>query len=126
MNNMKLEDLIGYKLCDIDDKYIIVTNGEHYYALELNQYEGDCCGYNELETKLLIDSKNSPIITNIVREESTSDLEECDKCEITFYGLDKELAKINSISGSESGWCYGACVTVECKRLDMKDTITSW
>ena len=123
---MKFEELIGYKLVSIDDKKIIVKKDEKEYSIEFETDNGDCCGYNELETELLIEknSNDNPVITNIrMIDKSDSD---GDSVEIIFYGKNKELAKINSLSSSGSGWQYGACVSVKCNELNIEENITSW
>ena len=125
---MKLKDLIGYKLEKINNNEIVISNENKSYILKFEEDEEDCCGYNELETTLLIDEKNKPIITNVKYE----DVSEEDKwgdseiIKITFFEENKEIANIKSKSSSGSGWCYGACVTVNCKELHIHETISSW
>ena len=125
---MILKDLIGYKLEKINNNEIVISNDNKLYILKFEEDEGGCCGYNELETTLLIDGKNKPIITNVKYE----DVSEEDKwgaseiIKITFFGENKEIANIKSKSTSGSGWCYGACVTVNCKELHIHETISSW
>lgn len=123
---MNLEELIGYKLVSIDDKEIIVKKDEKEYSIKFETDNGDCCGYNELETELLIEenSNDNPVITNIRMIDNLDS--DGDSVEIIFYGKNKELAKINSLSSSGSGWQYGACVTVKCKELNINENITSW
>lgn len=45
---------------------------------------------------------------------------------ITFFGLAKKLAMIESYSSSGSGWEYGATVTLVCKETGAEATVTSW
>lgn len=125
---MELKDLIGYKLEKINDKEIIVSKENQLYTLEFEENEGDCCGYNELETNLLIDEKNKPIITNVKYKDigGKTFFGDDDTIEITFFGENKEIAKIKSRSSSGSGWCYNACVTIKCKELNINETLSEW
>ncbi len=125
---MKLKDLIGYKLEKINNNEIVISNDNKLYILKFEEDEGDCCGYNELETTLLIDGKNKPIITNVKYEDVSEEDKwgESEIIKITFFGENKEIANIKSKSSSGSGWCYGACVTVNCKELHIHETISSW
>ena len=123
-----LEYLIGSKLISFDNDgfSVILPNGEHRDFVFDEDY-GDCCGYNELSTELLISAdelSNNPIITNIEKSD-TSGYDE-DSVKITFFGECKKIAEVNSLSSSGSGWCYGACVWVTCKQTNEKETITSY
>lgn len=124
---MKIEDLIGYQLLKIDNEQIIVSKDNKQYVLTIEADEGDCCGYNEIKTQLFIkdNSKNNPIITKVEIERFGRDYDG-DEAKITFYGLNKKLATIDSRSSSRSGWNYGACVTIVCKELNLKEEITSF
>lgn len=123
---MKLEELVGFQLVSINNDAIIVKKNEKEYVIEFEEDFGCCCGFNNLETELLIEenSNNNPIITS-VKEIDKSDSWE-DAVEIIFYGENKQLAKINSLSSSGSGWNYGACVIVKCKDLNIEEVITNW
>lgn len=125
---MELKDLIGYKLEKINDEEIIVSKENQLYTLKFEENEGDCCGYNKLETNLLIDEKNKPIITNVKYKDISGETTfgDDDTIEITFFGENKEIAKIKSMSSSGSGWCYGACVTIKCKELNINETLSEW
>ena len=127
---MKLKDLIGYKLEKINNNEIVISNDNKLYILKFEEDDGGCCGYNELETTLLIDEKNKPIITNVKYEDVSEEDEWGDSnseiIKITFFGENKEIANIKSKSSSGSGWRYGACVTVNCKELHIHETISSW
>lgn len=125
---MKLKDLIGYKLEKINNNEIVISNDNKLHILKFEEDEGGCCGYNELETTLLIDGKNKPIITNVKYEDVSEEDKwgESEIIKITFFGENKEIANIKSKSSSGSGWCYGACVTVNCKELHIHETISSW
>lgn len=126
---MKLKNLVGYQLMSINDDAIIVKNREtgHIHVLGIEDWYGDCCGFNEIETKLLVSEDEltrNPIITNVVTESKSGGCSE--RAKITFFGEVKALAELNSRSSSGSGWQYGACVTVVCKSLNMDEVITSW
>ena len=124
---MKLKDLIGYRLEKINDEEIIISKNDKLYVLKIQQDEGDCCGYNELETTLLISDNNKPIITNIEYEDISKYEDWGDNTiKITFFGENKEIATIKSKSSSGSGWYYGACVTVKCKELNINEVISQW
>lgn len=123
---IKLKNLIGYKLENIDDKEIIVSKDNKQYVLKFEKYEGDCCSYNILKTNLLIDENNKPVITNIKIEEEQSGKYNGCGIVITFFGENKQIATIESCSSSGSGWCYGACVSIKCKELNIDEIITEW
>lgn len=89
---------------------------------------GDCCGYNTFNAYVLYEkySDRNPIITNV---EVGGGSGECDSLEITFFGESKALAKIESESGSGSGWCYGATVSLVFQPKDndsLELELTSW
>lgn len=126
---MEIKDLIGYQLVQIDDEKIIVKKDNKIYVLKIEKDYGDCCGYNEIETHLLINEneiEKNPIITNIEFQNIMTDPCDCDLVKITFYGNNKKLANIKSLSASGSGWQYGACVSIVCKELDIDEIITEW
>lgn len=130
---MELKDLVGYQLVSIDDVKIVVRKGNSEYTLCINEDYGDCCGYNEFSTKLLVSEDElvrNPIITNVEVEETIARREENwfdgQGAKITFFGEVKPIAELDSFSSSGSGWCYGACVTIVCEALEMDETITSW
>lgn len=128
---MNIKDLVGYQLVSINDSAITVRKGDTEYTLHINEDYGDCCGYNEISTKLLVSEDElarNPIITNVeVESDSSDESSGCgDSAKITFFGEMKALAELDSFSSSGSGWGYGACVTVECESLELYNTITSW
>lgn len=125
---MNLKDLIGYRLVSIDDNKIVVRKGITKYVLNINEDCGDCCGYNDITTKLLISEtelKRNPVITNV---EITEDLGEYDGAigKIAFFGEYKPMAEVDTYSSSGSGWQYGACVWIECNALKINETVSSW
>lgn len=124
---IKLKNLIGYKLENIDDEKIIVSKDNKQYVLKFEENEGDCCGYNELKTNLLIDENNKPVITNIkIEEKQLGKYDDGYGIVITFFGENKQIATIDSYSSSGSGYCYGACVSIKCKELNIDEIITEW
>ena len=121
----KLKKLIGYKLIAIHKDMIEVSKDGISHFIHIKQDEGDCCGYNELNTELYLSSNCYPIITNVSCEKKVEPFD-CETCKITFYGLDNKLASIESTSGSGSGYAYGACVTIKCDALELNDILSSW
>ena len=122
-----LEKIIGGQLLSIDKEKIVIKKDNQVYVLDIIiKDDGDCCGYSKVKT-LLIDKKEiskNPIITRV--QVTENDYGWCDIATLTLFGLNKELAKIESESGSDSGWCYGACVTIECKALRIKKKLSAW
>ena len=124
---MNIKNLVGYQLVSINDNAIVVRKGDSEYTLQINEDYGDCCGYNEFSTKLLVSEDElarNPIITNVEVENDSSGWGNSAK--VTFFGEVKALAELDSFSSSGSGWCYGACVTIVCDKLKLDETITSW
>lgn len=126
---MTLKDLIGFQLLAFTNENIIVRKGAKTYSINIDEDYGDCCGFNEISTKLLInenDLAKNPIITNVEYDKEDNENGEESTARITFYGSDKTLATLDSRSSSGSGWCYGACVSVSCKALGLDEIITQW
>ena len=124
---MKLKDLIGYQLVSINSEEIVVRKDDKEYTLYIIDDEGGCCGYNDITTELLIDNaevKRNPIITNVEIDEYEQD--DGSKAKLTFFGEYKPIAVVDTYSSSGSGWCYGACVTIECEILGINDTLSAW
>ena len=124
---MNIKDLVGYQLVSINDNEIVVKKGTSVHTLRINYWGGDCCGYNEIDTKLFISEDElarNPIITNVDIDGSGCGYS--DSAKITFFGEVKALAELNSLSSSESGWQYGACVTIICDSLNLEEVITEW
>lgn len=120
-----LEQLIGAELIEINSEHIVVSKDNEQYEIVIDDYEGDCCGYNEIETHLLVSEKSHPIITS-VKVEDTSCGGEADETHITFFGESKPIATIDSLSSSGSGWGYGATVTLICDKLHINHIVSSW
>ena len=123
-----LEYLIGSKLISFDNDgfSVILPNGEQRDFVFDEDY-GDCCGYNELSTELLISAdelSNNPVITNIEKIDTSGS--DDDSIKIVFFGEVKKIAEINSLSSSGSGWDYGACVWVTCKQINESEILTKY
>lgn len=123
-----INELIGAQLISFGkDKFKVKTAKGKVRTFILDEDEGDCCGYNEVVSTLLIDKKelaNNPIITDITE----IDNEECEgnRHILTLVGISKPLAEIDSYSSSGSGWCYGACVTLVCEETRLSQILSSW
>jgi hypothetical protein len=121
-------ELIGAQLISFGkDKFKVKTEKGKVRTFVLDEDEGDCCGYNEVVSTLLIDKKelrNNPIITAI--KESDTEEDDGNRHILTLVGISKPLAEINSYSSSGSGWCYGACVTLECKETRLSKILSHW
>lgn len=122
-------ELIGAQLISFDkDKFKVKTAKGKVRTFVLDEDEGDCCGYNEVVSTLLIDKKelaNNPIITDI-KENDIDDSGEGNRHIFTLVGISKPLAEIDSYSSSGSGWCYGACVTLVCEETRLSKILSSW
>lgn len=122
-----LEDLVGFQLIDLTEDKILVRSPEgKVYTLFIEDDEGDCCGFNEIQSTLRIkkNSKKNPIITKINIKQSEEG--EGEQCQVTFYGDSKILGLIDTYSSSGSGWSYGANVTVRCSPLSLLEVLSSW
>lgn len=125
---MTCKDLIGYQLVSIDDSRIVVRKDNTEYILNIEEDYGDCCGYNEIATKLLISDtelNRNPIITNVEMTEGEGDYGGMSG-KLTFFGEYKPMAVVDTYSSSGSGWCYGACVSIHCDVLGINDELSSW
>lgn len=124
---MKLKDLVGYQLVSIDDAKIIVKKGNRKYEIVIMDDPGGCCGYNDIKTELYFDkedSKRNPVIIDVDEKFDGGNFDT--SCSITFIGEYGNLGKIDSLSSSGSGWCYGATVTLISDKLGIKEIISSW
>jgi hypothetical protein len=124
-----LEELLGAQLLEIDqanDKFTVKLSNGEIRNYEIIEDEGDCCGFNEFNI-LVIDKEEldrNPIITNITTEKD--DDRDSDVLKLTFFGENKAIAEVNSLSSSGSGWCYGACVTLRCCETNEEYGLTSY
>lgn len=130
MTNTFADKLIGMQLVSWDDneKALVVRKGEEHFKLVFDDSdEGSCCGYNNLFVELLVtedELKRNPVIVKC--EAKRDDDDDGDHIKLTFFGESKKIMTIDSESGSGSGWCYGAVVTVDCAGLGIDEAITSW
>lgn len=129
----KFDFLIGSQVIDINNYGMTINKNGNIFNIDFKEDGGDCCGYNNFETKLLY-SQNSgmnPVITNIQEVDESDFLKNVhysdgDALHITLLGESKPIAEIDSYSSSGSGWCYGACVKMVCKPLNIEEFLTEW
>lgn len=127
-----LENLIGYRLLEIDNYGFKVKKGNNIKTFEFNEDYGGCCGYNDITANLLVSKDelaNNPVITEVNYanpQKMRIYNSEYDQIVITFMGESRPIAEINSESGSGSGWRYGAHVWVVCKETNETETLTEW
>ncbi len=126
---MTLKDLIGFRLVDFDleKEEIIIAKDEKRYKINVRRDEGDCCGYTELTGELYIsqdDIRENPIITNV--ESVKQDENYTAVTTITFFGSCRPLATLTGLASSESGYGYGACVTLECEDLQLEEVVAEY
>lgn len=125
---MTLKDLVGFQLVSIDDNEIIVRKNGVINKLTFHRDEGDCCGFTELETKLLItpdEAHRNPVITDVYINEHDGEYDG-QVVRITFFGEYLPLANVYSYASSGSGWCYGAAVSIDCNALNLHEELASW
>lgn len=125
------EKMVGAQLLTVTDEGISIKKDGKEFFLSLDDIDGDCCGYNEIESKLFYEpnSKRNSIITKVsvaVDGNYDDNNDDGQECVLTFFGEDKKLAEVNAISTSGSGWPYGACVILKCKALDIDEILSEW
>ena len=125
---MSCKNLIGCQLVSIDDTAIVVQKNNVQYTLKILPYEGDCCGYNDITTQLLIDeteTNRNPVITRVelIANEEGNDYS---VGKLTLFGEYKPIATVNTLSSSGSGCCYGACVTICCDMLGINEMLSQY
>lgn len=120
-----LRELVGMTLLDLNTHGFTVEDkdGERLHFI-FDEDEGDCCGFNKIETTLSMSKKNPPVITKVQYQDVTTGDE--DAIVITFFGLDREIAEIFAMSSSGSGWAYGASVAVKCREINFTEVITQY
>lgn len=126
---MRVVDLVGYQLVSINETEIVVKQNRKVFTLHIKEDEGDCCGYNDIETSLFIDKEDltrNPVITKVEMSLEDNDDWDGQKCKITFFGESKPIAELNTHSSSGSGWCYGACVSLICDDIELNETLSAW
>lgn len=118
--------LVGSQLLNVTEGSITIEKDGKEFFLDLDKDYGGCCGYNEITTKCFYEpnSKRNPIITNVSIDTDYNGHSQ--ECSLTFFGEDKKLAEVNTLSSSGSGWGYGASVTLKCKDLDIDELLSEW
>ena len=122
-----LNGLVGASLVELNERRFIVNKDDMLICFTFEEDEGSCYGFNEITTNLFISKEElhrNPIITSIQTERDVGNDE--DRLIITFFGEQKQLAEIESMSSSGSGWSYGATVTLHCLKTNEKEVLTSW
>lgn len=122
-----LEKLIGAQLIEINERGFVVRKDGELIRFSFIEDYGDCCGFNQIKTHLFISKdelRRNPIITNI-QEDSVHSNDSSDLT-ITFFGEQKRIAKIDSMSSSGSGWGYGAFVSLRCLKTKEEEILTQW
>lgn len=125
-----MDGLIGSYLVELSEAGFTIKGKdgkERHFVFE--QDEGDCCGFNEVTSTIFFnpnDKENLPAITNIDRLEDELPTDDGNSLRITFFGLAKKLAVVDSYSSSGSGWQYGATVTLICKETGDEAVVTTW
>lgn len=127
---MQLNDLVGFKLVGLDETGFTIQKGDVSLFVRFDRSDGDCCGFTELETKLLVKEGVEPVITAIECEDVPCEYDgvkvDGEKVVVRFFGMDKLIAEVEALASSGSGWCYGACVGVVCDAIGLKECIASW
>lgn len=124
---MEIKDLIGFQLVAINDSEIKLKKDDKTFTLSIVEDEGDCCGQNDIETNLFVSDEEldrNPVITNIIVDRHEDEWGET--CKAVFFGEEKHIAELETYSSSGSGWCYGACVAIECKALELNKVLSQW
>jgi len=128
-----LDNIIGSKLVSLDDKHMLFEKDDKTFTLDFVLNQGGCvCSYAKVTNTLLYDknSETNPVITKIDAvknpDDDEADYDSSNTCIITLFGLDKAIATIKAEAGSGSGWCYGACVSLVCKNLNINEAVCEY
>ena len=122
-----LNGLVGASLVELNERRFIVNKDDMLICFTFEEDEGSCYGFNEITTNLFISKEElhrNPIVTSIQTKRVAGNDE--DRLIITLFGEQKQLAEIESMSSSGSGWGYGATVTLHCLKTNEKEVLTSW
>lgn len=117
--------LIGAQIVKLTEDQIIVRTSEDDDPISLDFYKDNIdCGWASIRHELFYEegNKENPVITNIEVEENENGCSE--RVVLTLFGEAKTLAEYNFSCGSDSGWHYGAAITVVCG-LNEK-TVCKW
>lgn len=116
---------VGAQLIKITDSEIVIRRNKETYYFSYDIYDTGCiCTYAEVNTNLLIDEKEHPVITKVKYESNINYGD--DSCKITFFGGDKAIAEASYCAGSGSGWEYGSYVTIVCRDLNLREVIVEY
>lgn len=125
-----VSQLVGSKLYKIDENGFVVLKDGKLKHFKFDDDYGDCCGYNEINAKMLFEngklSNLNPIITNVELAFNEEGYYDTNSLRIAFLGESKPVAEIKSLSSSGSGWCYGACAWIKCVETEDEYLMTSW
>ena len=119
-----LNGLVGASLVGLNERSFLVNKDDMLVCFTLEEDNG---GFNEITTNLFVSEEEldrNPIITSIQTERDAGNDE--DRLIITLFGEQKQLAEIESMSSSGSGWSCGATVTLHCLKTNEKEVLTSW
>lgn len=122
-----LEKLIGAQLIEINERGFVVRKDGELIRFSFIEDYGDCCGFNLIGTHLFISKdelRRNPIITNIQEDNTRNN--DSNNLIITFFGEKKQIAKIDAMSSSGSGWGYGASVSLRCLKTKEEEILTIW
>lgn len=120
MCNINKDWFIGALILEANEKGIKVVKDNKTYTFNFVENDGYGCGFNRFKSNLLYekDSEFNPVIVDI--SESTresgwlSDGSRFKFLKLTLLGQYKPLGSILSMSGTYSGYPYGACVSLVC------------
>ena len=120
-----LKTTIGAQLIALGDcGFTVRTTDDQYLDFEFTSDSDDYGTENNITTKLYFDpndKKNAPIITNVTYSKEKAD--NYGHVLITFLGLNKTLAQIDSCSSGDDYYC--CAVLLECLPLRKYSIITS-
>lgn len=124
-----LEGLIGAQLVELNERGFVVREGGDLVRFSFVEDKGDCCGLNSIKTELFVSKdelRRNPVITNIQEDRPYNKRHDSNDLVITFFGEKKQIAKIDSMSSSLSGWGYGASVSLRCLKTEEEEVLTHW
>lgn len=120
-----LNTTIGAQLIALGDcGFTVRTMDNQYLDFEFTPMCDDYGAENDIATKLYFDpndKKNAPIITNVIYNKEEAD--NYDHVLITFFGLNKTLAQIDSYSNGDGYYC--CAVLLDCLPIRKYSIITS-
>lgn len=121
-----IKELVGWQLVSMDNHMFVISKDGKQRTFEFIKNEGGCCGYNDFVAKLFYEkgSIDNPVITSVEFDDISN--YDNEHILVTFFGVDKRLALIDSISSSASGFCYGAYVKCHCIETGEEEFITTY